>query len=227
MVINKNRSLKNTRVLITAGPTWVPIDGVRVISNVATAQTGILLAQGFKNLGAEVTLLLGPVEFSGISKKIKIIRFRFFDELRAKITQELRSRKFHILIHSAAVSDYGPSVVYRHKVDSHQKNWQIKLAPLPKIIDAIKKIDPSLFLVGFKFEPGATKETLMRKAKALLVHAGLDLAVANSIDRNKYRAYILNGDRFYGPLLNKRDLSETLIRIIGDKYGKAESGGGN
>ena len=72
MVINKSHKvtksqshkLKNKKVLITAGPTWVPIDNVRVISNTATGETGILLSEKLKNLGAKVTLLLGPTNLS-------------------------------------------------------------------------------------------------------------------------------------------------------------------
>ena len=53
-------SLKNKRILITAGPTWVAIDSVRVISNIATGETGILLAKRLSLQGAKVTLALGP-----------------------------------------------------------------------------------------------------------------------------------------------------------------------
>ena len=48
--------LKNKRVLITAGPTWVKIDKVRVISNTASGKTGLLFADAFKRLGSKVTL---------------------------------------------------------------------------------------------------------------------------------------------------------------------------
>ncbi len=55
-------SLNGKRILITAGPTWVPIDNVRVISNIATGTTGVLLAWQTSAQGAKVTLVLGPCE---------------------------------------------------------------------------------------------------------------------------------------------------------------------
>lgn len=210
-------SLKNKRILITAGPTWVPIDNVRVISNIATGETGILLAKNLQNLGAKVTLLLGPTETCCLNKGIKLIRFKFFEELRNIIIKELKSKQYDIVIHSAAVSDYRPQVIFRSKVKSGLKYWKINLVPTPKIIDLIKKIDSSLFLVGFKFEPGAEKDVLLKKSKDLLRQAHADLVVANTIDnKNLYKAYIISQDMIYGPVSNRRDLTARLIKAIGD-----------
>ncbi len=209
-------SLKGKRILITAGPTWVPIDSVRVISNIATGQTGILLSERLRRLGAKVTLLLGPVDTCCLNNKIKLLRFRFFEELKNKIIQELKYKKYDIVIHSAAVSDYKPENVCTGKIKSGVKNLKLILAPTEKIINLIKRIDNSLILVGFKFEPQAGKNTLIKNAKELILHANLNLAVANSIDKNKYSAYILdNYNRSYGPIFNKKGLVRKLTDLIG------------
>ncbi len=209
-------NLKNRRVLITAGPTWVPIDAVRVISNVATGQTGILLAEELQRLSAKVTLLIGPIETCCLNKNIKLLRFRFFDELKDKIIQELKYKKYDIVIHSAAVSDYKPSKVYSGKIKSGIKNLRLSLVPAEKIIDLIKRIDNSIILVGFKFEPQAKKDMLIKRTKELIRAANLNLAVANTIDKNKYCAYILdNYNRSYGPIFNKKDLVTKLADLIG------------
>jgi len=208
-------SLKNKKILITAGPTWVPIDSVRVISNIATGETGVLLAEKLSKAGAKVTLVLGPVGACCLNHKIKLIKFKFFDELKNIITKELSFTKYNILIHSAAVSDYRPLKNYNQKVKSGKKLWQLKLTQTPKLIDLIKKLDPSLILVGFKFEPEARKDTLMKRAKNLLDHAHLDLIVANTIFGNLYKAYVINHNRTYGPVFNKKDLAVKLINLIG------------
>lgn len=207
-------NLKNKRILITAGPTWVPIDNVRVISNTATGETGILLAQKLKNLGAKVTLLLGPVGNCCLDKNIRLVRFRFFDELKNKLINELSSKRYDIGIHSAAVPDYKPLKIYSCKIKSGIKNWKINLVPTIKIIDLIKKINRSLFLVGFKFEPEAQKNKLIKKAKNLMSRANLDLVVANTIKNNRYWAYIVNHHRIYGPIINKKNLVKELIKSI-------------
>ena len=169
------------RVLITAGPTWVSIDKVRVLSNIATGETGILLAERLQRLGAKVTLLLGSAGLCCINKKIKLLRFNFFNELKDKITKELKTKKYDIVIHAAAVSDYRPAKIFKGKIRSGINRLKIGLVPTLKIIGLIKKIDPLVFLVGFKFEPGANREKLIKETRGLIRQANLDLAVANSI----------------------------------------------
>ena len=211
--------LKDKRILITAGPTWIPIDRVRVISNIATGETGIILAERLQKLKAKVTLLLGPVEACCLNRKIKLIRFIFFNELKHLIVKELKSRKYDIVIHSAAVSDYMPLRSCNQKVKSGIRKWRLILSPTSKIINLIKKIDERLFLVGFKFEPDADRDKLIKEAKGLISRSNLDLAVSNSINHNKYRAYVIKEKRIYGPVSSKQRLAKELIKIIGEAYG--------
>lgn len=203
--------LKNKKILITAGPTWVAIDGVRVISNTATGETGILLAEKLRYHGAKVTLLMGPTGACCLNKDIRLVHFQFFDELKDKLIRELRSKKYDIVIHSAAVSDYKPARVYSQKVKADKK-WRLDLVPTEKIIDLIKKINPALFLVGFKFE--LNKERLFREAGSLMRRAKLDLAVANTAKKDRYQAYIVSPKRAYGPLFSKEGLAKKLIGLI-------------
>jgi len=210
LVIKKSQKLKNKKILITAGPTWVPIDRVRVISNIATGETGILLAEKLQSQGAKVTLLLGAIETCCLSKKIKLIRFRFFEELRRLIMKELRTGRYDVVIHSAAVSDYRPLRVHSRKVKSGLKNWKLNLVPTAKIIDAIKRVDKDLCLVGFKFEPEATKARLLRQAKMFLEHKSCDLVVANTINNADYVAYIIQKDKTSGPIFTKERLAKDL-----------------
>jgi len=210
-------NLKNKRVLITAGPTWVTIDKVRVISNTATGKTGILLAEKLQDLGAKVTLALGPVESCCLNKEIRLIRFKFFEDLRKIIGTELKSKRYNILIHSAAVSDYRPARKYNLKVGSGLKQWKVNLVPTIKIIDLIRDSDASLYLVGFKFEPQAKDSFLLAQARNLLLRVNANLVVANTIDKkNNYRAYILSPDRRYGPILSRQGLAGKLTKIIGE-----------
>lgn len=211
-------SFKGKRILITAGPTWVPIDKVRVISNIATGKTGLLLAERLNNLGAKTTLLLGPVgNIANLAKKIKIIRFRFFDELKNIIIKELSSKKYDMVIHLAAVSDYRPQITYAYKVKSGKSLWQLNLIPTEKLINRIKKIDQDIFLVGFKFKPQANKNRLIEETKILIQDANTDLTVANTIKKNKYQAYIINQRQIYGPLYSREKLVAQLIKVMRER----------
>lgn len=206
--------LKNKRILITAGPTWVPIDNVRVISNIATGETGVLLAKKLLAQGSKVTLVLGCAANNNLSKKIRLISFRFFDELSRVVKKEITTGEYDIVIHTAAVSDYKPAERYSKKIRSGIKGLKIALKPTPKIIDCIKKIRPGVLLAGFKFVPDEGEKALLSQAQDLFERSKLDFVVANTICGNKYAAYILTKHTVTGPFLTKNILAESLIKEI-------------
>jgi phosphopantothenoylcysteine decarboxylase/phosphopantothenate--cysteine ligase len=214
--------LKNKKVLITAGPTWVPIDKVRVISNIATGRTGILLAKRLQQLGAKVTLLLGPVESCCLNKKTKLLHFKFFSNLLGTLKRELKDKHYDIVIHSAAVSDYRPRANYWQKIKSGLKHWRLDLIPTPKIIDLIKKIDKNIFLVSFKFQPQATKDLMVQQARGLISHSDSDLVVANTVYNNNYHAWIVGRIKITHGFRSRSDLSRALVNEIKNNFAESQ-----
>ncbi len=185
------------KVLITCGPTWVPIDGVRVISNRSTGEMGHALARAFLKRKARVTLLEGPMAF---------------DELKSVLEKEVR-KGHDVVIHAAAVSDFKLKTPLKGKISS-RKPLVLKLVPTPKIIASIKKWSPRTFLVGFKLQPGLTRSRVRRLTQELF-RTGCDLVVANTIE-NGYKGFIVNPD---GAVLaearSKATLARHLARICG------------
>ena len=202
------------RILITAGPTWVAIDRVRVISNVSSGQTGILLAEKLRQLENEVTLILGPVSLCCLHNKIKVLRFRFFDELKSLLVKELKTQKYDIIIHAAAVSDYKLKNEFSDKLSSDKKSLSLNLKPTEKLIDLIKKIDKNVFLVGFKFEPGLKKEFLVKEALKLMKRTKTNLTVANTINKGKYEAYLVTDNKASRVYTNKNSLTTALVKSL-------------
>ena len=201
--------------MITAGPTWVPLDAVRVISNTATGTTGILLAKSLAGRGARVTLMLGPVKSDYRNKAVKIINFKFFNELCSLLKNELKKKRYDVIIHSAAVADYAPvKQSSRKKISSGLKTLRLNLKPTPKIIDSLRKLSPGSFLVGFKFEPDLPGDKLIKEASRLIQRAGLDLAIANSACGKGYVAYLVTAKKHSGPFLSKESMVKNLIRLI-------------
>jgi len=201
-------------ILITAGPTWVAIDSVRVISNTATGNTGILLSKAFLARSAKVTLLLGPAERSFSDKRVRVIRYRFFDELNNLLAKELKTGAYDAVIHAAAVSDYRPKQVYRKKVSSRLRGWNIKLVPTPKLINNLSSGKKRLLKVGFKFEPEAADKRLIAEGRDLLKESGLDFVVANTVNKKAYRAFIIGMSGIAGPLLSKAAMSKQLCGLL-------------
>lgn len=121
-----------------------------------------------------------------------------------------------MVVHSAAVSDYKPKKVYSRKIKSGINNLQIILKPTPKIIDLIRRLDRSLFLVGFKYEVGLTKKELLNSAYSLNKRLNPGLTVANTIKNNQYEAYIINQQAICGPFSKKNNMSNGLLAMIGE-----------
>jgi phosphopantothenoylcysteine decarboxylase/phosphopantothenate--cysteine ligase len=204
------RTLKGKKILITAGPTWVAIDAVRVLSNIASGETGIKLAEKLQRSGARVTLLLGPVAACCTDKAIKVVHFSFFDELRNKIIKELKENKYDSIIHSAAVSDFKPRHMHKGKLSS-QRDMTLQLTRLPKIIDDIMRLRGSAQVVMFKLEVNVPQKTLLARARRAAQAAGAEIVVANSF--NPYRAFIL-AQGMALEAKNKSSIVNTLVRLL-------------
>ncbi|MCX5697511.1 MAG: phosphopantothenoylcysteine decarboxylase [Candidatus Omnitrophica bacterium] len=204
--------LKNKRILITAGPTWVPIDSVRVISNIATGETGRLLAERLQKAGAKVTLIIGHTGCSSSNRNIRIINFKFFDDLRKILKKELRLTKYDFIIHSAAVSDFKPRRTIKNKIDSARPRT-LKLIGLPKIIKDIRSLNPEGKLVMFKLESGVNDTTLIKRARKSLLAYQADFVVANRVFR-AYKAFVLNHSKVYSKAGSKKELVRKLVEVL-------------
>jgi phosphopantothenoylcysteine decarboxylase/phosphopantothenate--cysteine ligase len=209
--LKKANALKGKKVLITAGPTWVAIDSVRVISNIATGQTGILLAEEFSRLKAKVTLFLGPSGNHGPVKGVKLIRFCFFEELRKLIKRELLSENYDFIIHSAAVADFRPEVTIKGKLSSDKKQ-ELKLVPLPKIIREIRRFSPRSKLVMFKLEPHLALKGLLISSRKAMSKAKADLIVGNSL--RPYRCFLMDKKGATIKIRNRKELAEKLVKVL-------------
>lgn len=203
-------NFKNKCILITAGPTWIAIDDVRVISNIATGETGILLAEKFVRLGAKVTLLFGCAKKPQISCKVRLIPFRFFNELKYIINRELRAKSYNAIIHNAAVSDFGLRQK-KGKVSS-AKSIILKLKPLVKIVTLIRRLNKKAKLVIFKLEPRMNHKALIGSAKRAMKQSGADLVVANKL--NPYRSFIIDKQSRVVSARSKPEMACKLVKII-------------
>lgn len=207
------------RVLITCGPTWVPIDDVRVISNTSTGELGHILAQDFNRAGARVTLLEGPVLRPLVSKakRIKVKKFCFYQELYDLLKKELRL-KYDIVVHAAAVSDYRLKKSCAAKLRSGQKGIKLSLVPTEKIINRIKKWSTKSFLVGFKLESTTNEKALKSAAVNLINKAKCDLVVANSAGAGlprPYKACIVDQEQhIIARARSRAGLSRKLVGVL-------------
>lgn len=206
------------KILVTAGPVWVPIDSVRVLTNRFTGKTGYSIARGLANRGFEVVLLLGP-SFLRPShhKNITVCRFTYFDQLCEMVDRELKNNKFSAVIHTAAIADYEPKKIYNGKIKSKQKELNIELKPTPKIIKDIRLKAPDTNLIQFKLEVGLSKNELIDVAYTSLKSNKSDFVVANDLSDMKdgcYKGILIAKDKSMIDIKSKRDLVNKLSEIV-------------
>lgn len=209
---------KENKILVTAGPTWVRIDRVRVLTNIFSGRTGFLIARRLREMGFSPTLLLGAGRFEPEDKKLKVIRFKYFEELRELVSKELKDKNYRAVVHSAAVSDFMPIEVYQGKISSSRKELLIKLKPAPKIIKEIRLLRPDIYLIQFKLEVGRKKEELIEVAYASLLRNKSDVVVANDLEdmsNLRYRAYIIDKDKNIKVVRSRQELADNLANLLG------------
>ncbi|MDO8658266.1 MAG: bifunctional phosphopantothenoylcysteine decarboxylase/phosphopantothenate--cysteine ligase CoaBC [Candidatus Levybacteria bacterium] len=173
-------SLKNKKVIVTAGGTIEKIDDIRYIANRSSGKMGIAIAEECYLRGADVLLFRSKSAVKPrylINEKI----FTTADDLLELIKQEIRN--YDIFYHTAAVSDFKIENPFKGKISS-KKSATIKLKPRQKILDQIKKLNPDITLIAFKAEYGLKEKEMIKKAYNRLKESNADLIVANDVSKS-------------------------------------------
>jgi phosphopantothenoylcysteine decarboxylase/phosphopantothenate--cysteine ligase len=168
--------LSGRRVLITSGPTQEPIDPVRYIANRSSGKQGHALARAAAALGAEVTLVSGPVALPD-PDSVTVVKVETAHEMLAATLAALPA---DIAIFAAAVADWRAAEEATQKLKKqNQVEADLKLALNPDILATIAKPGPKRprLVVGF----AAETENLIENATAKRRSKGADWIVANDV----------------------------------------------
>lgn len=180
------------RVLITAGPTQEPIDGVRFLSNRSSGRMGLALTKAAIHRGFQTTLLLGPILTSTpISTAAYMKRFRTTDDLQREIREEWP--KHDVLIMAAAVADYRPvGGAIEGKLKRKDGRLLIELESTPDLLaEAAAMSRPDQVLIGFALAPTAELDaSAAKKLRSKRVH-GIVANPLETMDAEKVTAKVL------------------------------------
>jgi phosphopantothenoylcysteine decarboxylase / phosphopantothenate---cysteine ligase len=166
--------LAGKRVLVTAGPTFEPIDPVRGITNLSSGKMGFAIARAAREAGALVTLVAGPVHLATPDGVIRIdVRTaqQMFDAVLPA------AARHDVFVATAAVADWRPVALSEQKI---KKNGS-KQAPLfeltenPDILAAVANLPGRPFCVGF----AAESHDLLKHARDKLERKRVPLMVGN------------------------------------------------
>lgn len=163
--------LTGKRVLITAGPTFEPIDPVRGLTNLSSGKMGYAVAQAAAEAGAEVRLVSGPTCLA-TPAGVRRIDVQSAAEMRGAVLRELPSDVF---IAVAAVADYRVDAAAAQKIKKSAAGLTLNLVPNPDILAEIAALPNAPFCVGF----AAETERLAEHAEAKRIRKKLPLLVGN------------------------------------------------
>ncbi len=212
------KRLKGKSVLITAGPTREAIDPVRFISNHSSGKMGYALAEAAAQLGAEVTLISGPVALSTPSG-VKKIPVDCAVEMHNAAMEHAASSD--IFIACAAVADYRPNRIAPQKIKKTDTSEEmcITMVKNPDIVASVAKLEKNRpFTVGF----AAETQEVEKYARGKLEKKNLDLICANDVsiegqgfnsNHNALHLYWKNGDKAL-PLNSKYHLALEIMETI-------------
>ena len=209
------------KVLITAGPTFEPIDPVRFIGNHSSGKMGIALANEFISRGAEVNLVIGPVS-EKLPEGCNIIKVNTAKEMYDECIKLFP--EVDIAVMSAAVADYKVINVATQKIKKSDDKLTLELEKNADILKHLGKIKKNQILVGFALETNNEEENALKKLK----DKNADFIVLNSLndkgagfgtDTNKIVIFAKDGSRIDFKLKSKNELAADIINTL-QKYAK-------
>lgn len=217
--------LRGVPGLVTGGPTPMPLDDVRRITNRFSGRLGVRIAEELHLRGADVRLVHGQGAFPP-PEHLPVVLSKTYDDYRRIVAEEVEERGHRFGVFTAAVADYRPREVKPGKTKSGQP-WTIELEPTVKVIREVRERFPELHMVAFKLEAGVGQEKLLEIARGRLGE-GYQAVVANRGEEmgpgDEQVAYLLTADDEPGEtprrLVGKPEIARGIAEHLEDAVGQ-------
>ncbi|WP_415333979.1 bifunctional phosphopantothenoylcysteine decarboxylase/phosphopantothenate--cysteine ligase CoaBC [Clostridium perfringens] len=214
--LHSTKDLLGKKVVVTAGPTMVPIDPVRILTNRSSGKMGYSIAEEARDRGAEVVLISGPTSLRK-PNGIKVIDIKTNEDMFNAIKNEFEDAD--IVIKSAAVADYKAKNYSNEKIKKTGYDLNLIFERDRDILKTLGDMKKNQILVGFAAESSNLKEN----AKGKLERKNLDYIVANDIskpetgfasDENKVTIISKSGEEVSLEKMSKREVAKNIFDII-------------
>lgn len=215
------KQLLGKKAIVTAGPTYEPIDPVRFIGNRSTGKMGIAIAEELAAKGADVTLILGPSS-EKVSSNIQIVHVQTAQEMYDACVSNFST--VDIAVMAAAVADFTPEQVSDKKIKKKDASLSITLKQTPDILKTVgQQKNKNQVVVGFALETNDEEKNAMEK----LQKKNADMIVLNSLqqegagfgyDTNKVTIYEKSGKQFSFDLKSKKEIAADIVNTIISLY---------
>ncbi|MEX0594220.1 MAG: bifunctional phosphopantothenoylcysteine decarboxylase/phosphopantothenate--cysteine ligase CoaBC [Balneolaceae bacterium] len=217
-LVGSEGPLSGKRVVVTAGPTREPIDAVRFISNPSSGKMGIAMAEAARALGADVTLVHGPLSVA-VPRGMNTRSFVTAAELRSHLLDLQPDADWIIM--TAAVSDFRPEESAPHKLKKQDGIPALKLVPTPDILSELgEKRTGRQVLIGFAMETGNLESEAAKKLKQKKIQwiCGNNLNEPGSgFASDTNRILLLGPDHHEWIEGSKRDVATRILQTIASR----------
>ncbi|MGQ2984712.1 bifunctional phosphopantothenoylcysteine decarboxylase/phosphopantothenate--cysteine ligase CoaBC [Flavobacterium sp.] len=213
--------LRGKKILVTAGPTYEPIDPVRFIGNHSTGKMGFDIAKAAADEGAEVVLVTGPTHLKLEHQMVKVVRVTSSEEMYHACHEYFDDADAAVA--AAAVADYRPKTIAPQKIKKTVGTLVLELEKTKDILSSLGAKKDRQYLIGFALET----ENEIENAIAKIAKKNLDLIVLNSLNdkgagfgkpTNKVTFIDRGGRQEPMELKSKEDVAKDIIDKIKKHY---------
>ena len=217
------KDLAGKKALVTAGPTYEPIDPVRFIGNHSSGKMGLAIAEELARRGAEVHLVLGPSSVKTTLPGIYVHKVQTAEQMFDTCMAEFPSADIAVM--SAAVADYTPVETAPEKIKKTSGTLVIELTKTKDILKSLGQLKKDgQLLVGFALETANERQYALDK----LASKNADLIVLNSLkdegagfgyDTNKVTIFEKGGNEIVYDRKPKQQVAKDIVdRIVNILY---------
>ncbi len=211
-------SLAGKKALVTAGPTYEPIDPVRFIGNHSSGKMGVAIAMELHKRGAEVTLVMGPTNYSFSENGVKVTRVNTAAEMFDVCQRVFPSADITVM--SAAVADYTAVNKATEKIKKKEEKLTVELTKTKDILRSLGEAKKNgQVLVGFALETNDERANAIDK----LEKKNADMIVLNSMndkgagfggDTNKITIFTKDGQEIQFDTKSKQEVAADIVDTI-------------
>lgn len=216
---------EGVNVMVSAGPTYEPIDPVRFIGNHSSGLMGFALAQTLAEQGAKVTLVTGPTQLATPTPSIHRIDVKTAAEMFDACTQNAINKQ--LVIMAAAVADYTPTTIAPEKIKKTEENWSIAVTKTKDILFHLGQNKPQgQCLVGFALETeneleNAQKKLQNKNADFIVLNSMKDSGAGFNTPTNLVTILSPNGIVMNGELKSKKEVAADIVQTIYQHFFKS------
>jgi phosphopantothenoylcysteine decarboxylase / phosphopantothenate---cysteine ligase len=214
----QNQIFKGFKTLVTAGPTFEPIDPVRFIGNHSSGLMGFAIAESLAKLGADVTLVSGPTHLEVFHSNIDRLDVQTAQEMYDVVMNNCENKQ--LIVMAAAVADYSPKSIALQKIKKNSSDLTLELKKTKDILAELghnKKNNQCV--VGFALET----ENELVYATQKLQNKNADFIVLNSMNNNdagfnkptnQITILSKNGIVFESDIKSKQEIADDIIQTV-------------